>query len=151
MSEHRTKLAWNRTTEDFEYKTYSRDHDWEFENGLQLRASATPDFLGNPECVDPEQAFVAALASCHMLTFLAVAAAKRFVVDSYTDEAVGYLEKGPAGKPVMTRVVLHPKVTFSGEKVPGPEDLGRLHEAAHSECFLANSVTTEITVEAAQA
>ncbi len=149
MSEHRTFLQWNRTTADFEYQSYSRDHTWRFQNGLEVTASAAPDFKGNPECVDPEQAYVASLASCHMLTFLAVACQKRYVVDSYSDAAVGYLEKGADGKPVITRVVLKPKVEFSGDKLPSDQELEQLHHVAHQECFIANSVKTSITVEPA--
>ncbi|MEM7147323.1 MAG: OsmC family protein [Verrucomicrobiota bacterium] len=148
MSEHTATLTWNRNTDaDFTYQTYTRDHDWTFENNATLRVSAAKEFLGNPDCVDPEAAFVASLASCHMLTFLAIACKKRFTVESYTDRAIGHLEPGPNGKLAITRITLHPKIEFSGEKQPTSEQLAQLHEVAHQECFLANSVTTKITVE----
>lgn len=145
MSEHKAKVVWNRDGKDFTYKTYSRDHKW-LANGNEIPASATPQYLGNPNRVDPEAALVSALSSCHMLTFLAVAAGKGFVVESYEDEAVGHLEKNSAGKMAITRVELRPKIVFGGAKQPGEADLDALHDKAHKECFIANSVTTEVTV-----
>ena len=145
MSEHKAKIAWSRDGKDFTYKTYSRDHKW-IANGNEIAASATPAYLGNPNRVDPEGALVAALSSCHMLTFLAVAAMKGFVVESYEDEAVGHLEKNAAGKMAVTRVDLHPKLVFGGAKQPSEADLDALHDKAHKECFIANSVTTEVHV-----
>jgi len=147
MSEHRATIRWNRGSGDFLYETYPRDHIWEFENGVRVEASAAPGFNGSPENVDPEEAYVAALSSCHMLTFLAIAARKRLVVDSYTDSAVGTLEKNEAGKLAITRVILHPKVSFAQEACPSSEGLERLHHLAHAECFIANSVHTSISVE----
>lgn len=145
MSEHKATVKWSRGGKDFAYKTYSRDHAWNL-NGNEVPASATPAYLGNPKCVDPEAAFVAALSSCHMLTFLALAAGKGFVVDSYEDEAVGHLEKNPAGKMAVTRVELHPRIVFGGAKQPAAADLEWLHDKAHKECFIANSVTTDVRV-----
>jgi organic hydroperoxide reductase OsmC/OhrA len=109
---------------------------------------AAPAYLGNPQRVDPEAAFVAALSSCHMLTFLALASNKGFVVDSYEDAAVGHLEKNASGKLAITRVELHPKIVYSGAKQPVAADLDWLHDKAHKECFIANSVTTEVKVVA---
>ena len=148
MSEHKATLKWSRQGKDFTYKTYSRDHTWSL-NGNEVPASATPAYLGNPARVDPEAAFVAALSSCHMLTFLALAANRGFVVESYEDEAVGHLEKNASGKMAITRVDLHPKIAFGGAKQPTAADLDALHDKAHKECFIANSVTTDVTVEAA--
>ena len=149
MSEHRVEIAWQRETPDFRYESYGRDHHWRFEGGAELCASAAPDFGGNAELPDPEQAFVAALSSCHMLTFLAIAARRRLIVDRYQDEAIGILEKNQAGDLAMTRVVLRPRVSFGGDKKPSDEELERLHERAHRTCFLANSVRTSVTVEPA--
>ena len=148
MSEHHAKIAWKLATDSFDYKTYNREHRWELPGGETVRASAAPAFLGKPEFVDPEEALVASLSACHMLTFLAIASMKKFVVDSYDDDAVGYLEKNEAGKSAITRVVLRPAIVFSGDKLPSQEDLDWMHEKAHKECFIANSVTTEIIVEA---
>jgi organic hydroperoxide reductase OsmC/OhrA len=147
MSEHRVTVAWERTSEDFTYETYSRSHTWEFEGGVTVPASAAPAYRGDPERVDPEEAFVAALSSCHMLTFLALAARKRLVVDAYRDAAVGTLEPNEAGKLAITRVVLRPAVSF--REPPSAEVLERMHHRAHEECFIANSVRTDVRVEPA--
>ena len=147
MSEHKATIDWKRETPDFAYQTYNRDHDWSFDAGVTVRASAAPAYLGGESCVDPEEAFVASLTSCHMLTFLAVAARRKYVVDAYHDEAVGVLEKDAGGRPAITRVTLMPQVSFGGEKTPDPEELRQLHDQAHHACFIANSVKTEIVVE----
>ena len=148
MSEHKATVRWTRDGKDFTYKTYSRDHAWRV-NGNDVSASATPAYLGNPNRVDPEAALVAALSSCHMLTFLALAANKGFVVESYEDDAVGHLEKNAAGKMAVTRVELRPKIIFSSAKQPTAADLESLHDKSHKECFIANSVTTEVRVVSA--
>ncbi len=149
MSEHKATVTWSRDGKDFGYKSYPRDHTMSFEGGVEVPASAAPAYLGNANRVDPEKAFVASLSSCHMLTFLALASNKGFVVDSYEDTAVGHVEKNANGKLAVTRVELHPKITFSGAKQPAAADLDWLHDKAHRECFIANSVTTEVKVSAA--
>ena len=149
MSEHKATIVWARNGADFGYKTYPRDHAWRFDNGIEIPGSAAPAFLGNPDRVDPEGAFVAALASCHMLTFLALASNRGFVVDSYEDCAVGHLGKNANGKMAVVRIDLHPQIAFSGAKLPAQTDLDWLHDQAHKECFIANSVNTEVTVTAA--
>ena len=148
MSEHKARIKWERTSEDFEAASYSRDHTWVFENGVEVPGSAAPDYRGNPDRVDPESAFVASLSSCHMLTFLFLCARRHFTVDSYTDSAVGHLEKNSEGNMAVTRVELRPKVQFSGEARPSSEELSQLHERAHKDCFIANSVTTRIEIRA---
>ena len=149
MSEHKVGLEWKRESERFTYDTYNRDHVVTFEGGTRLSVSAAPAYRGNPALVNPEEGLVAALSSCHMLTFLAVAAKKRFVVDRYSDHAVGVLEKNPQGRLAITRVVLRPQVEFSGPTLPTPKEIAELHELAHSGCFIANSVTTEVKIESA--
>jgi organic hydroperoxide reductase OsmC/OhrA len=146
MSEHCAKISWKRTTEDFAYENYSRDHEWRFESGSSIAASAAPEFSGNPKRVDPEEALVASLSSCHMLTFLALAARKRLVVDSYLDDAVGIMEKNEDGKLAITRVELRPRVEF-GEPVPSGDVIERMHHKAHDHCFIANSVKTQVSVK----
>jgi organic hydroperoxide reductase OsmC/OhrA len=146
MTEHQVVVAWERESEGFSYEEYNRDHLWSFIGGARVPASAAPDYRGNPAHLNPEDAFVAALSSCHMLTFLAVAARKGFVVDVYRDEAIGSLEKNSEGKMAMTRVILHPRITFGGSKSPTPEELKMLHDLAHRGCYIANSVKTEVTV-----
>lgn len=145
MSEHSARIQWTRESTDFKYDSYNREHTWTFENGTVVPASAAPAFKGSADHVDPEEAFVAAVSSCHMLTFLALCAKKRLVVDSYIDRAVGYLEKAEDGKLCMTRVELKPEVRFEGEQ-PGAEALQKIHHRAHVECFIARSVKTEISV-----
>jgi len=149
MSEHKVTVEWKRETPDFEYQTYKRDHDWVFDAGITLRGSAAPAYMGNEQCVDPEEAFVASLSSCHMLTFLAIASRKRYVVDSYLDHAVGILAKDSAGNLAITKVTLRPEVRFSGKTLPTTEELRQLHDQAHHACFIANSVKTEVVVESA--
>ena len=146
MSEHKISLEWKRATPDFQYQTYNRDHTWKFDGGHEMEASAAPTYLGNPQNVDPEEAFVASLSSCHMLTFLAVACKRKFVLDEYTDEAVGHMEKNAEGKLAITRVTLKQKLKFSGEKQPTAEEIDEMNHAAHDQCFIANSVKTEVTV-----
>jgi organic hydroperoxide reductase OsmC/OhrA len=147
MSEHKATIHWTRQTAEFTYETYGRDHDWHFDAGITVRASASPAYLGNERCVDPEEAFVASLSSCHMLTFLALAARKRYIVDDYQDDAVGSLEKDASGRLAVTRVTLHPLVNFAAERTPAPEEVRHMHEQAHRACFIANSVKTEVLVE----
>ncbi len=146
MSEHRVTINWQRGGADFDYKSYSRDHTWRFAGGREIAASAAEAYLGNPALVDPEAAFVASLGSCHMLTFLAVAAHRGLTVDAYEDDAVGFLEKNDKGKLAVTRVVLRPRIVFGGE-APAPAVVDQMHDKAHRECFIANSVLTEVEVE----
>lgn len=146
MSEHRATIVWDRQETPFTYKEYTRDHLWKFEGGSEVAASATPKYLGNEALVDPEQAFVAALSSCHMLTFLALAARDGFVVDHYEDAAVGYMERNDHKKLAVTRVVLSPRITWQGNS-PDDTHLDKLHHTAHEQCFIANSVTTKIEVQ----
>lgn len=148
MSEHHSKITWSRGDHEYTYDTYSRDHTWSFPGGETVPASSAPDFLGSPERVDPEEALVAALSSCHMLTFLALAARKRLVVESYDDAAVGTLEKNEDGRLAMTRVVLRPRIVWGGE-APDAEAIEKMHHKAHEQCFIANSVKTEVVVEPA--
>ena len=144
MSQHETELTWQRNGRDFDYQSYSRNHEWSFQNGLKIEASAATQFLGDENKIDPEEAFVASLSSCHMLTFLASCSRKNIVVESYVDNAVGCLEMNQEQKLVITKVELHPKVKFSDAVIVDSTELETLHEQSHHECFLANSVTTEI-------
>ena len=149
MSIHRATINWQRDGQSFELKSYSRDHIWQFPGGESLHASAAPAYAGNAALVDPEEAFTASLSSCHMLTFLALACSKGFVVNSYRDEAEGTLGKTEQGRLAMTRVVLRPRIEFEGT-TPDAETMSGLHERAHKACFIANSVSTEVAVESAE-
>jgi organic hydroperoxide reductase OsmC/OhrA len=147
MSEHRATIVWERGEAAFDWESYSRDHTWEFTDGTRVAASAAPDYLGTPTAVDPEEAFVAAVSSCHMLTFLAVAARKRRTVNHYRDRAVGFMEKNEDGRLAITRVVLHPEIRFDDSVEIGDAEIERLHHLAHEHCFIANSIRSEVRVE----
>jgi organic hydroperoxide reductase OsmC/OhrA len=145
MSQHSSTLTWSRNDSPFGYKEYPREHQIDFGHGQTMPCTAAAEYLGKAELPDPEQAYVASLASCHMLTFLAFCSLQKLTLDSYTDNAVGFLEKGENGKPVLARVELHPVTTFAEGVDVSAEKLAELHHKAHEECFLANSVKTEIT------
>jgi len=150
MSTYTAKVTWKRSGEVFTDNRYSRGHEWSFDGGARVKASSSPAVVprfSDPQAIDPEEAFVASLSSCHMLTFLYLAALQKFTVDSYEDEAVGTLAKNSQGRLAMTEVTLRPKVVFSGEPRPGAEALSALYHKAHEECFIANSVTTNVKCE----
>ena len=147
MSEHKANVQWARGKNEFNHESYNRDHTVTFENGIEIKASSAPAFHGNPDYVDPEEALVGALSSCHMLTFLAIAAKKRLTVDSYEDNAVGFLEKNADGRMAVTRATLRPRVVWGGDKAPTPEEIEKIHEKAHHACFIANSVLTDVTIK----
>ena len=147
MSEHKVTLSWVRNTEDFSYLKYDRTHEWKFEGGIVIKASGAKEFHGNPALPNPEDALAASLSSCHMLTFLAIASRKKMIVDSYKDHAVAILEKNEKGKLAITKTYLRPKVIFSGDNIPDKQDLFQMHHRAHEECFIANSVLTEVIIE----
>ena len=142
---------WERFGADFLDQRYSRAHRWTFDGGATVPASSSPHVvpipMSDPLGVDPEEAFVAALSSCHMLFFLSFAAKRGFVVDQYLDEAVGTMGKDETGRLAMTRVILRPRVAFVGDHHPDDAELRSLHDEAHHACFLANSVRTHIVVE----
>ena len=151
MSTYTATLRWTRDpSTDFARGQYSRAHEWAFDGGAVVRASPSPHVVPAPWSdqagVDPEEAFVASLSSCHMLFFVDFARRAGFVVDSYVDDAEGVLEKRSDGKTAMTRVTLRPRVTWGG-KAPDEAAIADLHHRAHEACFIANSVTTEVTVE----
>lgn len=152
MAEYFAKIAWQRAeSELFTDNKYRRAHVWEFDGGATIPASASPHIVALPystaENVDPEEAFVASLSSCHMLFFLSIAAKKQFTVDSYVDHAVGEMGKNAEGKIAMLTVTLRPNVTFSGNIQPTFQELEALHHQAHELCFIANSVKTEVITE----
>ena len=146
MSEHTIALSWSRNTPDFIYDTYSRNHSISFGTVGKVCGSSAPEFHGDPNCLDPEQAFVMALSSCHMLTFLAIACKKGFVVDRYDDKAAGELGKNQKGRTAVIKVELRPEVTFSSEKIPSEEEFKFLHDRAHQGCIIANSIASCVEV-----
>ncbi|MEJ0028724.1 MAG: OsmC family protein [Rhizomicrobium sp.] len=147
MSEHHASVRWTRTSADFTYDHYNRAHEIRFKSGaVVLPGSAAPAFRGDADRVDPEEAFVAALSACHMLSFLAICARKRLSVDSYVDDAVGFMEKGANGKLWISRVTLHPRIGFASGTSVSAAQLAEIHHLSHEECFIANSVKTDVSV-----
>ena len=152
MSEHTATVRWQRDAgADFVRNRYSRAHEWHFDGGAVVAASASPSVVrapwSNPAGVDPEEAFVASVSSCHMLWFLSIAAANGYVVESYEDEAVGTMAKNADGKEWVADIVLRPRIAFGGNKLPDAAAIEALHHEAHVECFIANSVKSAIRVE----
>jgi len=150
MSEYRATMHWRGEAEGFLKGRFSREHTWTFDGGITLAASASPSVVpapySNPANIDPEEALVASIASCHMLSFLHIASKTKFIVVAYDDEAVGVMTKNETGAMWVSQVTLHPKVTYAGEQLPTADDEARLHHQAHEVCFIANSVKTEILV-----
>lgn len=140
MSQHVIRVDWDGESD-------SEHYTWTLENGSQIKGSAAPDFGGDASYIDPEEAYVAALSSCHLLSFVAQSAKEGYAVATYHDDAVGILEKNRDGLLAITQVVLHPSVTFAGAKQPTDEVLSKLHQKAHKYCFIANSVNSKITIE----
>lgn len=146
MPEYRIDLSWRRNGGPFERGNYRHDHTVRFNGGQELRNSAASEYGGDDAASNPEELLVAALSSCQMLTFLAVAANRGYLVDSYEDHAVATLGKNADGKIAVTRAVLSPRVRIGGDKQPSAEDLRNMHERAHAACFIANSLRTEVSL-----
>ncbi len=153
MHRYEVRVAWSRGEADFLDNKYSRRHEWRFDGGVTVPASSSPTVVPLPlsaaDAVDPEEALVASASSCHMLWFLSIAARRGFRVDRYEDEAVGTLAKNTAGKLAFDRIALRPRIVFSGERQPSAAELAAMHERAHDECFIANSLRCAIVVEPA--
>ncbi|MBI4696704.1 MAG: OsmC family protein [Gammaproteobacteria bacterium] len=150
MSEHRASVHWSFSGADFRRGRYSREHTWRFDGGVTVPASPSPSVVpapfSNPAGVDPEEAFVAAVASCHMLTFLHLASKRGFLVERYADDAVGVMTKNERGKYWVSRVSLNPEIVYGAGAAPTSEQIAELHHLAHEECFIANSIRTEVVV-----
>jgi len=152
MAEYTTQVRWQRgPRDDFTGNRYSRGHEWRFDGGSVVAASASPHIVPLPYSVeagvDPEEAFVAALSSCHMLFFLSLAGRDGLLVDEYVDDAVGTMGRDEQGRQYVQRVVLRPRVRFAPGGEPDRAVLERLHHGAHERCFIANSVRTEVITE----
>jgi organic hydroperoxide reductase OsmC/OhrA len=146
MSEHRAIIRWQNSGAEMDYQRFPRQHSWEFEGGPTVPASAGADYKGEPGRVDPEEALVAAASSCHMLTFLAIAAKRKLAVAAYIDHAAGYLEDDGEGRLSVTRIELRPAVVFAAGTSVSAEELRKLHDSAHRNCFIANSIKATVTV-----
>ena len=151
MSTYTARIQWERGDQPFTDNKYSRGHAWLFDGGTEVPASSSPHSVPLPysqtNAVDPEEAFVASLSSCHMLWFLFIAEKHGFCVNSYVDSAEGVMAKNASGKLAMTRVTLRPKAIFVGNPLPTLSDIESMHHQAHAECFIANSVKTEVLCE----
>jgi len=151
MSSYTAGVHWSRGAARFTDNRYSREHRWRFDGGVEVPASSSPHSVPLPYssagAVDPEEAFVASIASCHMLWFLSIAAKRGYRVDAYDDDAEGFMEKDADGRMWVQRAVLRPRAAFSGERTPSDADIAAMHDEAHHECYIANSVRTVISVE----
>ncbi len=151
MSEYTTIVIWSRGQAAFTDNRYNRGHRWVFDGGIEVPASSSPKVVPPPlsveAAVDPEEAFVVSLSSCHMLWFLSIAAKRGFVVDSYRDQAVGTIGMNSAGRLAMTRVTLHPEVHFGGGMRPAEDAIAAMHDESHEQCFIASSVKTDVRCE----
>ncbi len=151
MTHYTAEVLWLREDQVFLDNRYSRKHLLRFDGGLEVPGSSSPHIVPLPmsdaSALDPEEAFIASLSSCHMLWLLSIAAENKFRVDRYFDAAVGVMEKNADGKMAMTVVTLRPEVRFSGDRLPTPEQIRQMHHEAHEQCFIANSVKTEVRCE----
>ena len=151
--QHKAIISWKLNGSDFVKGKYSREHTWAFDGGVKVAASPSPTVVpapwSNAANVDPEEAFVASISSCHMLTFLWFASRGGFTLVSYTDEAVGVMTKNERGALWVSTVTLNPQLAWSGERLPTAEEIAALHHTAHEECFIANSVKTDVRIKAA--
>lgn len=150
MSHHKAVIGWKCSGAEFLKGKYSREHTWTFDGGATVPASSSPSVVpepwSNPACVDPEEAFIAAVSSCHMLWYLSLAARQGLVVESYDDEAVGIMTKNDNGELWISSIKLNPQIAYGGERSPTPAEEERLHHLAHERCFIANSIKTKVTV-----
>lgn len=150
MSQHHATIRWTRSGPDFIRGQYTREHTWSFDGGVVVPASPSPLVVPRPwsnaACVDPEEAFIASVSSCHMLTFLWLASKQKFVADSYEDKAVGIMTRNERGVPWVSSITLRPRITWSGAVQPTVEEVEQLHHEAHEQCFIACSIKTAVTV-----
>ncbi|MDQ5908229.1 MAG: hypothetical protein QG599_320 [Pseudomonadota bacterium] len=147
MSEFSIQLDWRRTTPDFDTKTFDRSHTWRLAGGQMVQGSSAPDYSGDPNRSNPEEALLAALSSCHMLTFLTIAALRKLVVDHYEDEPTAELGKNTKGKMMVARLTLRPQVVFGGDTIPDADTVRELHRKAKDNCFVGNSLLSEMVLE----
>lgn len=147
MSQFSIRLDWERSSADFDSKTFDRSHRWHLAGGQVVQGSSAPEFSGDPNMSNPEEALLAALSSCHMLTFLTIAALKKLVIDHYEDIPVAELGKNAKGKMMVASLTLKPRVVFSGETQPDADAVRELHRKAKENCFIGNSLLSDMAVE----
>lgn len=146
MSVHQSAISWQRNPHQTDSSTYSRNHRVMLNGDQEINVSASVEFKGDPNCADPEQMLVGAVSSCHMLFFLAIADFQGYQVESYEDNPVGHLERNDKKGMEVTRIVLSPQINFGGDKMPDQKAISRIHANAHSNCFIRNSITAEVTI-----
>ncbi len=146
MEEFKVKIEWYNSDELLSFDHYSRNHTVLFGGEQVLKNSSAKNYKGDPNASNPEELLLSALSSCHMLTFLAIASKSGHVISSYTDEAICYLDKNVENKIAVSKIVLHPKVIFTGNKIPDLEKIKTMHDKAHHNCFIANSIKSEVTI-----
>ena len=150
MQQFEAKLVWERGQQDFAGQRYSRAHEWLFDGGLRVPASSSPLSvpmpMSDPANLDPEEALVAATSSCHMLFFLSIAAQRGFIIDRYSDHAIGELGKNAEGKMAMTRITLRPSIVFAEADSPDRQQRAEMHHLAHEKCYIANSLKADVVV-----
>lgn len=149
MTDHSATISWSNAPHGDEPETYSRNHTAKLNGGQTLNVSSSVEYKGDADCADPEQILVSALASCHMLFFLAIAEAKGYPVASYEDTATGVLEKNEKGRMAITRIRLSPRISFTGDAVPDADQIDKIHASAHRNCFIANTINAQVSVEPA--
>ncbi|MCW9708427.1 OsmC family protein [Fodinibius salsisoli] len=151
MAHYNSTIRWQRNGATFTDNRYKRSHEWHFDGGEIVKASSSPEVvpvpLSDPAAVDPEEAFIASLSSCHMLWFLSIAAKHGFIIDRYQDKAEGLMAKNDSDRLAITQVTLHPEVTYLKDSAPGIKENMDMHHEAHEQCFIANSVHTEIQIK----
>lgn len=147
MADFSIQVNWRRSTPDFDPKTFDRSHLWRLAGGQTVQGSAAPDYSGNPDMSNPEEALLASLSSCHMLTFLTIAALRKLVVDRYEDEPTAELGKNAKGKTMVARLTLRPWVVFGSDAPPDADTVRELHRKAKENCFIGNSLLSEMAVE----
>jgi organic hydroperoxide reductase OsmC/OhrA len=146
MEEFNVKIKWNNPDKELKFDHYSRNHTVYFGGEQTLKNSSAVSYKGDPNASNPEELLLSALSSCHMLTFLAIASKSGYVVASYFDEAKCYLEKNSENKMTVSKIVLQPKIIFTGDKVPDNEKIKSMHDKAHHNCFIANSINCEVAI-----
>jgi organic hydroperoxide reductase OsmC/OhrA len=151
MQQFEAQIHWQRGSQAFSDNRYSRAHQWQFDGGLQVPCSSSPLSVPLPMsdagAIDPEEALVAALSSCHMLFFLSFAAQRGLIVDAYRDDAVGVMDRNAAGKKALTLITLRPAIAFGGERQPGRAEIEAIHHDAHEQCYIANSIRADVVIE----
>lgn len=149
MGSHHTSIKWQRDGQDFNYETYHRDFTIQFGGGKVIQGSNPKEYFGNPELPNSEELLMSALAGCYMQTFLAIASKQGYIIDTYSDEASGVSTKNEQGKVRIAEITLHPKIKFSGSKIPDESAINKIRDKAHEYCFIANSLNSQITIEVA--